>query len=394
MKKFELHTQLEAAIPEASPLFGRAVRETLAALERQEMQTPKATPARPIVTKRRALVFVLAAILALAAVAAAATLLFRNVFYVTMGDTPKNAASITRYNLATETVGNAEITIKEAAYDGMSLYVLYSIRDMTATESFGVRDETTGDFYLAYDAYDKIYDLGVGWWTDSLWIDGEDIDMPAMSGGEDLPGPENGEILYYMQYRLDQVGLYLKGNAVEIAMPIGERQPFESLSVTRDPFSIVKPDKGLVTFTLDCSSHGQVTTLTPNLLTETPEWSAKVTNAVFTPLQLYVTLDWAVNPDVMAAYIAENGDGYYEDGIKYWDYGGLDVCGDQLQNLKLVDENGNPVFETMRGYYGCGGIGDTQAYYTFPYTEAYPKPLYLASETDGEFDMTRAIRIQ
>ena len=95
--------------------------------------------------------------------------------------------------------------------------------------------------------------------------------------------------------RLDQVDLYLNGKNVEIALPIGERQPLESLAVTREPYSVAKPDKGMVTFRLDCSSREQVAVTTPNIPTEGPRWSAKVSRAVYSPIQMYVTLDWQVN---------------------------------------------------------------------------------------------------
>lgn len=394
MKKYEFYEELEAAIPEASPLFGRAVRDTLAGLARDELKMEESVPEKPVLHKRPTLAFVLAAILLIAAVATAATLLSRNVFDVTMGDTPSNANSLTQYDLVTEVIGNAEITVKEAAYDGMSLYIVYSIRDTTATERFGEMDEELGIRYLRQEDYERIAELNVGWWWDNLWIDGQMVNMPNMSGGEELPGEENGEILYYMQYRLDQENLYLTGTHVEIAMPIGERQEYESLVTNEETGALEKPEKGLVTFHLDCSSREQVHAEEPNIPMEGPNWSAKVSQVVYSPIQMYVTLDWEVKPEVLAAYIAENGDGYYEKGIKYWDYGALDVCGSEIMSMQLVDESGKPVFETMRGFYGCGGAGETQAWYTFPYAEKYPDSMYLAPDMGGGPDMAQAVRVK
>ena len=393
MKKSELRRRLQAAVPEASPLFGQALRQTLARLALEEGPKEETGMRKTGMPKRRALVFALVALLLVAAVAAAATLLARNVFDVTMGDTPVNAASLIHYNLASEKVGDAQIPVREAAYDGMALYSVYSIRDMNATEQLGAEDEF-GRRYLRQEDYDRIHGLGVGWWVDHIWIDGNEVDMPNMSGGDTLPGEEPGEALYYMQYRLDQVDLYLNGKNVEIALPIGERQPLESLAVTREPYSVAKPDKGMVTFRLDCSSREQVVVTTPNIPTEGPRWSAKVSQAVYSPIQMYVTLDWQVNPQALEAYLAENGDGYYDNGVKYWDYGGLDVAGGEIMNLRLVDGDGKPVFETVDGFYGCGGAGDTQAWYTFPYAKEYPDSMYLAPEVDGTIDMTLGIRVK
>ncbi len=392
MKKFEFYDDLERSIPEASPLFGKAVRDTLADLARCEAEKEETAPMKPVLTKRRTLTFVLAAILLIAAVATAATLLSRNVFEVTMGVTPENAGSLTQHDLAKETIGHAEITIKEAAYDGMSLYIVYSIRDTTATERLGQPDET-GMWLLREEDYQYIHDLGVGWWSDNLWIDGKSVDMPSMSGGMDLPGEQPGEMLSYMQYRLDQVDLYLTGTNVEVSMPIGPRQPREELVFTDE--GMEKPKAGLVSFHMDCSSRDQVTVENPNIVAKTPQFSAQVSEVVYSPIQMYVTVNWAVDPDVMAAYIAENGDGYYdENGVKYWDYGGQEVCGPTIMSMTLVDETGKPVFENMQGFYGCGGAGDTIAWYTFPYAEKYPDKMFLAPDMGGQVDMSLAIQLR
>lgn len=391
MKKYEVRQALQAVVPDVPPRFGNALRETLAQLACQEGEGT--APRRPMMRKRRALALALIAVLLLAAVAAAATLLARNVFDVTLGDTPVGAASLTQSNLAREVVENAEITVKEAAYDGMTLYILYGIRDMTATRQLGAEDER-GYRYLRQEDYQRIESLGVGWWVDHIWIDGNAVDMPSMSGGDTLPGEEPGEALYYMQYRLDQVELYLEGTHVEIALPIGQRQSLDSLAVSRDPYRVAKPDRGMVTFSMDCSSREQVVTQTPNLPTEGPRWSARVTQVVYSPIQMYVTLEWAVRPEALEAYTAENGDGYYQDGVKLWDYGGLEVAGDEIMSLRLVDAGGKPVFETMQGFYGCGGVGNTQAFYTFPYAPEYPQEMYLAPEIQGKIDMALGIRVK
>lgn len=392
MKKYEFRDALEAAVPEASADFGYAVRQTIAELARNEVGSETPLPMKPTVNKRRVLTVVLAAALLVAAVATAATLLSRNVFDVTMGDMPTNASALTQYNLAKETIGDAEITVKEAAYDGMTLYLVYSIRDTTATEQFGAVDKDTDERRLRQEDYERIEKLGVGWWWDNLWIDGKSVSMPNMSGGDDLPGEDPGEILYYMQYRLDQENMFLDGKDVEIALPVGERQTADSLIRTED--GLAKPEKGMVAFRMDCSSRDQVTTETPNILKEGPRWSAKVSKVVYSPIQMYVTLDWAVKPEVLEAFIAENSDGYYENDVKLWDYDGLEICGGEIMSLKLVDKDGKPVFETTSGFYGCKGAGNDQAWYTFPYAEKYPDIMYLAPESDGELDMTQAIRVK
>lgn len=81
-----------------------------------------------------------------------------------------------------------------------------------------------------------------------------------------------------------------------------------------------------------------------------------MTEAAFSPLLTYITLGLEVNPDAMAAYIAENGDGYYNDeGQLLFPYDGLDVFSDYLFSLSLVDGEGKELFPD---HYGNNGMGN------------------------------------
>ena len=393
MKKREFVERLDAMIPQTPPCFHHALLQTLEeiAAEEKEGEEIIMTPVRK---KSYTLAIVLAVVLLLAAVATAATLLRHNVFEVTMGDVPSKGGEMIQYDLAEETVGNFEIKIREAAYDGMSLYIAYSIRDLTAEEPMGVAEAEDGIRYLSVEDAEKMADWNVGWWWDNIWIDGEAIDMPSMSGGEETGSDTPGELLSYQQYRLDQEGVFLTGDRVEIALPIGERQTIDA--IVRDPESgqVLLPEKGMVTFYLDCSSRDEVVTATPNEVTHGEQWDAQVSSVVYSPIQMYITLDWNVHENAMEAYIAENGDGYYIDGEKMWDYNGLDVCGGVIMSLELVKKDGTPVFASMRGYYGCGGCGPEEAWFTFPYLEEYPDEMFLAPVGENGADMTQAIRVR
>ena len=397
MKKSDIRNRMNQAVPAMSTDFHSAITQTLAGLAQGVPQAAPRTaekPAeKPAVNRRRVLAIALAATLLLAAVAVAATLLC-GVFEVTLSDAPVNAPALTQTDLAKETVGNAEITVKQAAYDGMTLSILYGIRDSTASEPLGTPDAHTGEPAATEEAQARIDALCVGAWLDNLWIDGQIVHMPNMSASYSLPGTENGEMLYYNLYRLDQENLFLDGKNVEIAMPIGKRQAADTLARDAQTGELLKPQQGMVTFHMDCSTRNGNVTEMPNRLMAGTKWSAKVSKAVYSPIQLYLTVDWTIKPEVLAAYIAENGDGYYENGVKLWDYDALEVCGSEIMNLQLVDRAGKPVFENMQGYYGCGGASATQAWYTFPYAETYPSPMYLAPEMDGEPDMSQAIQVR
>ena len=393
MNHRDLKRKLQACVPNPPDVFTRAMRDTLAGIADNNAQSA-APPQKHARTKRRTAVYVAVAAVLIASAAIAAVLLQNNVFYNTMGATPENAEFVIYYSLADEIIGDVEVKVTEAAYDGMTLFISYTVRDLNAAEPMGVDDDPSGIRLLTQDDCSHMDALGVGWWADNIWIDGQSVDMPSMSGGLDAGTGVPGEILYSMQYRLDQEDRYLDGQ-VEIALPIGERQPLDTLVIDQENGRVTLPDKGIVTFTLDCSARGQIIELTPNLETRGPRWSAKVSQAVFTPIQTYITVDWSVDPGVMQAYIDANGEGYADDeGNICWYYDGMDAVGTEVQTLQPVDKNGVPVFDAWEGFYGNQGVGAHQAWFTFPYTESLPEELYLAPTLNGKIDMAYAIRIQ
>jgi len=387
------HT-LQASVPNPPVVFSQAMQDTLSGIVQAEAQKEN-QPMRNIRTKRRIAVYIIVAALLIASVAIAAVLLKYNVFDYTMGATPENAKSIIQLDLADVTIGDAEVKVTEAAYDGISLFITYSIRDLNAAEPIGFYDEQCDMRLLTEEDYQHIAALGVGWWADHIWIDGRSVDMPNMSGGIDIGTDTPGEILYSTQYRLDQEDIYLDGKAVQIALPIGERQPLDSLIIDLEKDQTALPEKGMVTFTLDCSIRDQIAELTPEWEMQGTRWSARASQVIITPIQTYITVDWSVDPGLMQAYIDQYGEGYAdEEGNIYWPYNGTDVVGFEIQSLQPVDKNGIPVFDSWEGFYGNQGIGPDQAWFTFPYTDSLPAELYLAPTINGSIDMDYAIRIR
>jgi len=389
------HDTLNGSFTHVPKGFDMAMRRSFAQIHRQEGQS--AAPGR--YARRLSFGTVALIILLVAAIAVAATLLTHNVFDITMGATPKNAAGITKYDLAKQSFEHCDIEVKEAAYDGMSLYIVYSVRDRGATELLGEVDEAgirrpSSEGMAAMEAV--MAEDNIGWWWDNLWIDGDSVNMPAMSGGDTIAGEEPGELLFYMMYRLDQEKLYLSGTDVEIAMPIGEKQPSESLVQNAETGKIEKPGAGLVTFHLDCSIRADVTTTTPNAEVDLPDMTAKVSEVVYSPIQMYVTVDAQAKQSAMDAYIAENGEGCVdEQGRTQWKYDGLDIIEPWVSNLRLVDGQGKPVFDSMDGFYGYQGASANQAWYTFPYMENYPDEMWLAPmDENGVADMAQALQVK
>ena len=105
----------------------------------------------------------------------------------------KNSEQYIVHDLAEAHYDHCDIAVKEAAYDGRSLYVLYSIRDRTVEHPLGEWDDQSGKRLLldGEEASPGRTADQVGWWTDALWINVQDIGMPNLSSsqryGSDVP---------------------------------------------------------------------------------------------------------------------------------------------------------------------------------------------------------------
>ena len=413
MKINEFKNTLASVTPEVPEHFHSRVEMTLENIVSQEVQMKESTK-QAIRTagrfSRRTLVIALAIVLALGAIALAATQwhLFDTLSFMTGDDMPKNADSIMQGNLYQDTVNNVEITVQEAGYDGRTLLLRYSYRmldvdtvyGITAAELYGddLPEGMTPDTIvegLKDNAEEALMAHNVGWWADAIWFNGEAMDMPDNSGGIIMGSTVPGEIIHTEYWRLDNEDVFLEG-PVQISLPIGESQSpeYRHSIYDQETGKYRLPDKGVVTFTFDAKDISSlVRKVHPDKETKLPEVTAKVSEATFTPLMTYITLDLEVNPDALAAYIAENGEGYVdENGELLWAYGGMDVFSDYLMSLELVDGKGDVVFP---GFYGQNGYGNDSAEYLYPYLETIPDELYLAPiNDDGKGDLSQAVLVK
>ena len=166
------------------------------------------------------------------------------------------ASAYIAHDLAEVETSGYRVRVEEAVYDGMTLYVRYSIRDMSCDHLLGETNVDTGRRMLNEQEITAFDHAPVGWWTDNLWLNGQNVDMPGLSGGETWAGDENGEIVVSEMYRLDQVGVFLSGD-VQIDLPIGEKQHYDYetwQSMLKEDGTFRKPDAGLVSFTLNCDA--------------------------------------------------------------------------------------------------------------------------------------------
>ena len=399
MKQETFRRELCDLTPDVPEVFHQRVETFLQDKVAQEVNMKESTKRALYMGGRfssRALIFALIAVLALGTVAVAATQwgIFGSLSEM-LGMQPPTADSVMQGDLHQETVNGVEITIEEAGYDGRTLFLQYSYRFPGIDEPLGTVSKR-GERMLTEDDMALFEQYNLSWWVDAFWINGQPMEMAGDSGSNDRGSENPGEIIHTEYWRLDNIDVELSGK-VEIALPIGESQPAEYRKAIFDKASgqYTLPDKGVVTFSFDASDTlSRVVTLNPNVETVTPEVTAKVSEAAFTPLMTYITLDLTANPEALAAFKQENGEGYYdEQGNLLWPYSGMDMYSGWIVGLKLVDGDGKELFPDA---VGCNGVGNGWAEFLYPYMDPanLPDELWLAPMDGDTADMEYAIRVK
>lgn len=303
------------------------------------------------------------------------------------------ASAYIAHDLAEVETNGYRVRVEEAVYDGMTLYVRYSIRDMSCDHLLGETNVDTGRRMLNEQEITAFDHAPVGWWTDNLWINGQNVDMPGLSGGETCAGDENGEIVVSEMYRLDQVGVFLSGD-VQIDLPIGEKQHYDYemwQSMLKEDGTFRKPDAGIVSFTLNCDAP--VTHYADGERVILPDGTAAwVESADDTPVKLYVTVRFEISDAQREAFRAENGEGYvFPDGT-VMPFDDVDMVGSWVYGLTLVDADGKPLRASLGYGEGNWGVGSGVADYVFSHEDAYPEQVYLAPQMgEDSADMAWAI---
>lgn len=403
MKEEVFRRELKKLTPDAPDFFHQSVETFLTQKVDREprMQANEKLSGNRARGGRRALVFALAALLLLGTAAAATHWGVFDALGALLGAQPPTADSVMQADLHWETVNGVEISVKEAGYDGKTLFLQYAYRIPGIDRPLGEKLPETGNLrWLDAEDYELLEERNVGWWIDHFWVNGQCMDMAASSGGEDHGSDVPGEIVRTEYWRLDNLDVALEGR-VEIALPIGERQPLEEYGFREHPEkydqdrNLLKPDKGLVMFVFDAQDTlDRVVVFTPGQETVTPDVALKVKEAAFTPLMTYVTLEMRANAESVAAYKKEHGEGFYgEDGALLWEYTGADVYGGWVSSLQLTDGDGVPLFPDR---WGNNGYSAEWAEFTYPYMDpqSLPEELWLAPIENGSADMTRAVRVK
>lgn len=372
MKQQTFCQELKNLTPGVSEEFHQQVEDFLAKNLAQEA-CPKQPTRRKFRLGGRALVMALLALLLMGTVALAATHwgIFDTLGFMLGNQALSNSMQMEKI-LYQETVGNTEVSILEAGYDGRTLLLQYSCRNLDGTKTYGE------------------------WWTDHFWINGQSVDMPADSGADVAETDTPGEVVRTDYIRLDNESIHLSGQ-VTIGLPLGNKpdSAYFKSPYNSETCQYAQPSQGLVLFTFDTGDVlGRVKTIHPNVETVTDIVTAKASEVSFTPLMTYITLELVGNSDALAAYKAEHGEGYYDEkGDLVWEFTSMEVHTEYLHSLTLVDEAGRILFP---GYYGNNGMGADRAEYLFPYIaeDIMLGHLYLAPTENGVIDMAEAIFIQ
>lgn len=394
MNDREFRNRLNQDLPDAPEIFHRAMTDTLKTIVREEGKRRAAS-----VRKLRRTLLIAALITLLLASAAVAAYHWRLFDAVWFFNTPPASEGVTRQSHLFEgTVNGVEVTVNEAVYDGRTLYLMWTYRLPDVDVPLGVAEDGTPYMGLSEEVSQFLQAHDMRLWTERIWFDGREADMTtAGSGGMTTGTAEPGVIEEYYYLRLDKDDVFLDGK-VEVALPIGPPPegfypPAEHPEIFDENGRMRLPDEGVITFTLDVTGMtDRVVTEHPCIPVATDLVTAQVTEACFSPLMTYITLDLEVNPNAMAAFIEANGDGYYdEEGRLMWSYGGMDVFESWIYSLSLVDGQGVELFP---GEFGLDVHGDKMAEFVYPALSPLPDELWLAPIQDGVADMAAAVRVR
>ena len=324
----------------------------------------------------------------------------------------ENADQVMQRDLYTGSVNGMEFTLREAGYDGRTLFLRCGYRIPDVTTAFGVTAaEVYGEYLpagmkpesfvegLRDEGNEFLQANGIGWWCDQFWIDGNGVPL-AVGAKQSVSGSSQpGEIIETDFLPLGKLGIFLNGT-VRISLPVGAgpdrtgSDP-ETHPEMYDADGFLKlPEKGVITFELDTKDIlSQVRTFHPERETDLPGFTAKVGEAAFTPFLTYITVDLALNPGAMEAFIAKNGEGETdENGDIIIRYGPIDITTPWLESLRLVDGNGTVLFPEQ------GGLeeqDEQKAEFVYSGIETLPDALYLApvDEATGKADLDRAVPV-
>ena len=216
MKNESNRQRLEAAFPPMDAAFDYAVRNTLESIAKEDTTQMKRS------IRTAAIALALALCLIGTAVAVGSGLNLFN-FYSNNAQSPEvqpEAYTLTAYDVASHSFEHTDVTIREAAWDGRVLRILYSVRDRTV-------DHVLTDTEINSDGYDlpgaRQDGIMADWGCDYVYINGVAVSVTGVSGSR--AGTETGEVLVALESDLteriasENADITL-GDSFEVGLPI------------------------------------------------------------------------------------------------------------------------------------------------------------------------------
>jgi hypothetical protein len=186
---------LEKAFPELPPIVKSRIRETIAHTE------PEKSIRHHGIFPRALLAALLLLAIGMAAVAAMQQM---GVLHFTQSymneavyDTLPEANELVHKDLAVVERPDVIVRVEEAAYDGRTLQIMYSITRRNATAPFDKQAVENGDY--VYDIHDNGNMGGCDW----LVVNGVNVELLLI---ETSAGEENGQLLFYLESNLEPPG--------------------------------------------------------------------------------------------------------------------------------------------------------------------------------------------
>lgn len=209
--------RLERAFPPMAAAFDHAVRSTLENIVQEDTMQVK----RPL----RVLAITLALVICLAgtALAVGSGLNLFNFFEVIGSPNPTvqpEAYTLTAHDVASYSFEHTDVAVREAAWDGRVLRILYSVRDRTVDRVFTDDDIWTGNYDLPGARQDGIT---ADWGCDYLYVNGVSLCLTGWMASR--AGSEPGEVLVALESDLveriasEKADITL-GDTFEVWLPI------------------------------------------------------------------------------------------------------------------------------------------------------------------------------
>ncbi len=209
--------RLERAFPPMDAAFDHAVRSTLENIVQEDTMQVK----RPL----RVLAITLALVICLAgtALAVGSGLNLFNFFEDIGSPNPTvqpEAYTLTAHDVASYSFEHTDVAVREAAWDGRVLRILYSVRDRTVDRVFTDDDIWTGNYDLPGARQDGIT---ADWGCDYLYVNGVSLCLTGWMASR--AGSEPGEVLVALESDLveriasEKADITL-GDTFEVWLPI------------------------------------------------------------------------------------------------------------------------------------------------------------------------------